>query len=477
MPFMIGAAVGAVMNRRDTKQVAGAVRKDLRKTPGPLGRPAGLPPLERPAELPPELPRNGSLTVRARRGRVVPGHGAVSRLPPDRGRPAQRARAPCSASARASRVARGEIGVRRRVGRVGDLHPHRRGHVAAQQHERPRIGLVQPPGPRLLRRPAPRARPSAASGILASPATSEPPTTRMRTEPYELTTPIATAPPPTRPTSIGSVPSGSRISAPQTPNSGDEPPGTGGGETFFVAQGGGLHGASLAWGPTGAAARVRSADVSHTPLRPPVDVLIRRVDPEVPLPAYGHPGDAGADLVTTEAAELAPGERAVLPTGVSIALPDGYAAFVHPRSGLAARCGVALVNAPGTVDAGYRGEIKVIVVNLDPRETRAVRAVRPDRPTGRPAGREGPLPRGGGASRLGAGRGGLRVHRRSCRRGRCHRVGIDTHRSYPTGKDSDVFGRRKKSGSARGRDGRAAEDERSSTALTPTNGTRRVGTR
>ncbi|WP_329378335.1 dUTP diphosphatase [Streptomyces sp. NBC_01351] len=100
-----------------------------------------------------------------------------------------------------------------------------------------------------------------------------------------------------------------------------------------------------------------------------VDVLIRRVDPEVPIPEYGHPGDAGCDLVTTKAAELAPGERAVLPTGVSIALPDGYAAFVHPRSGLAARCGLALVNAPGTVDAGYRGEIKVIVVNLDPRES------------------------------------------------------------------------------------------------------------
>ncbi|MFE7187251.1 dUTP diphosphatase [Streptomyces erythrochromogenes] len=100
-----------------------------------------------------------------------------------------------------------------------------------------------------------------------------------------------------------------------------------------------------------------------------VDVLIRRVDPEVPIPAYGHPGDAGCDLVTTEAAVLEPGERAVLPTGVSIALPDGYAAFVHPRSGLAARCGLALVNAPGTVDAGYRGEIKVIVVNLDPRES------------------------------------------------------------------------------------------------------------
>ncbi|GGZ89758.1 dUTP diphosphatase [Streptomyces echinoruber] len=103
--------------------------------------------------------------------------------------------------------------------------------------------------------------------------------------------------------------------------------------------------------------------------RDPLPVLVRRVDPEVPLPAYAHPGDAGADLRTTVACELAPGERAVLPTGVSVALPEGYAAFVHPRSGLAARCGVALVNAPGTVDAGYRGEIKVIVVNLDPRES------------------------------------------------------------------------------------------------------------
>ncbi|GGX56584.1 deoxyuridine 5'-triphosphate nucleotidohydrolase [Streptomyces noursei] len=100
-----------------------------------------------------------------------------------------------------------------------------------------------------------------------------------------------------------------------------------------------------------------------------MDVLLRRLDPDVPVPSYAHPGDAGVDLVTTEAAELAPGERTVLPTGVSIALPDGYAAFVHPRSGLAARCGLALVNAPGTVDAGYRGEIKVIVVNLDPRES------------------------------------------------------------------------------------------------------------
>jgi dUTP pyrophosphatase len=104
--------------------------------------------------------------------------------------------------------------------------------------------------------------------------------------------------------------------------------------------------------------------------RPPhaVDVLVRRIDPDVPLPAYAHPGDAGVDLVTTVDAVVAPGERVLLPTGIAIALPEGYAAFVHPRSGLAVRHGVSLVNAPGTVDAGYRGEIKVSVINHDPRE-------------------------------------------------------------------------------------------------------------
>ncbi len=107
------------------------------------------------------------------------------------------------------------------------------------------------------------------------------------------------------------------------------------------------------------------------------DVLLLRLDPEVPLPSYAHPGDAGADLVTTVDIDLAPGERVVVPTGIAIALPDGYAAFVHPRSGLAARCGLALVNAPGTIDAGYRGEVKVIIVNLDPREP--VRLARGDR--------------------------------------------------------------------------------------------------
>jgi dUTP pyrophosphatase len=95
------------------------------------------------------------------------------------------------------------------------------------------------------------------------------------------------------------------------------------------------------------------------------DVLIRRLDPEVPLPAYAHPGDAGADLSAAEDVELGPGERALVRTGIAIALPAGYAAFVHPRSGLAARYGVTIVNAPGTVDAGYRGEIKVTLLNTD----------------------------------------------------------------------------------------------------------------
>ena len=99
-----------------------------------------------------------------------------------------------------------------------------------------------------------------------------------------------------------------------------------------------------------------------------VDVLVRRLDDGVPLPGYAHPGDAGVDLHTTVDAQVAPGERALLPTGIAIALPDGFAAFVVPRSGLAVRYGVGLVNAPGTVDAGYRGEIKVSLVNLDPRD-------------------------------------------------------------------------------------------------------------
>lgn len=101
----------------------------------------------------------------------------------------------------------------------------------------------------------------------------------------------------------------------------------------------------------------------------PVEVLIRRLDEGLPIPSYAHAGDAGADLVTAVDVELAPGERSTVPTGIAIALPDGYAAFVHPRSGLAARLGVTLVNAPGTVDAGYRGQIQVTLINTDARET------------------------------------------------------------------------------------------------------------
>lgn len=96
-----------------------------------------------------------------------------------------------------------------------------------------------------------------------------------------------------------------------------------------------------------------------------VPVLVHRLDPDLPLPRYARPGDAGADLVARHDVFLGPGERALVATGVAIALPDGYAAFVHPRSGLAARHGVTTLNGPGTIDAGYRGEILVNLVNLD----------------------------------------------------------------------------------------------------------------
>ena len=108
-----------------------------------------------------------------------------------------------------------------------------------------------------------------------------------------------------------------------------------------------------------------------------VEVLVQRVEGTAPVPSYSHPGDAGADVTTTVDVHLRPGERALVPTGIAIALPSGYAAFVHPRSGLAARLGVSIVNAPGTVDAGYRGEIKVLLVNLDP--TAGCGCVRGDR--------------------------------------------------------------------------------------------------
>jgi dUTP pyrophosphatase len=99
-----------------------------------------------------------------------------------------------------------------------------------------------------------------------------------------------------------------------------------------------------------------------------VEVLVTRLDPGIPLPSYAQPGDAGADLRSAVDITLAPGERAMVPTGIAIALPDGHAAFVHPRSGLAIKHGLSMVNTPGTIDAGYRGEISVLLINHDPSE-------------------------------------------------------------------------------------------------------------
>lgn len=101
---------------------------------------------------------------------------------------------------------------------------------------------------------------------------------------------------------------------------------------------------------------------------PSVEVLLTRLDPGVPVPSYATPGDAGADLVTTADVTIDPGERVTVGTGVAIALPDGFAAFVHPRSGLAARVGLSVVNTPGTIDSGYRGEIRICLINHDQRE-------------------------------------------------------------------------------------------------------------
>jgi len=99
-----------------------------------------------------------------------------------------------------------------------------------------------------------------------------------------------------------------------------------------------------------------------------VNVLIHRLDPSIPLPQYAKGGDAGADICTRVDITIEPGERALVPTGLSIALPDGYAAFVHPRSGLAIKYGISMVNTPGTIDAAYRGELQMILINHDLRE-------------------------------------------------------------------------------------------------------------
>jgi dUTP pyrophosphatase len=101
---------------------------------------------------------------------------------------------------------------------------------------------------------------------------------------------------------------------------------------------------------------------------PGVEVLLTRLDPGVPVPSYAKPGDAGADLVSTSDVVIGPGERVVVGTGIAVAIPDGYAGFVHPRSGLAARVGLSVVNTPGTIDSGYRGEIRICLINHDLRE-------------------------------------------------------------------------------------------------------------
>lgn len=109
----------------------------------------------------------------------------------------------------------------------------------------------------------------------------------------------------------------------------------------------------------------------------PVNVHIKLLDPELPAPAYAKPGDAGADLRSRIDFELEPGERALVPTGVAITLPEGYVGLVHPRSGLATKNGITIVNAPGTVDSGYRGELMVTLLNTD--KTKSFHVQRGDR--------------------------------------------------------------------------------------------------
>jgi dUTP pyrophosphatase len=97
-------------------------------------------------------------------------------------------------------------------------------------------------------------------------------------------------------------------------------------------------------------------------------LAVVRLDPDLPMPSRAHQGDAGVDLCSALDVELAPGQRALVPTGIAVAIPHGMVGLVHPRSGLAARVGLSIVNSPGTIDAGYRGEVKVALINLDPAE-------------------------------------------------------------------------------------------------------------
>ena len=139
-----------------------------------------------------------------------------------------------------------------------------------------------------------------------------------------------------------------------------------------------------------------------------VEVLVKSLDPGQPAQLhYAHAGDAGADLRTTEEVTLKPFQRALVPTGVAIALPAGYVALVHPRSGLAVKQGVTVLNAPGTIDAGYRGEIKVPLINLDPE-----RAGRPHRTAGHPTLRRGKIHRGADPARIRPRGTWLRINRR-----------------------------------------------------------------
>lgn len=100
-----------------------------------------------------------------------------------------------------------------------------------------------------------------------------------------------------------------------------------------------------------------------------IEVQIKRLDKDLPIPQYAKSGDAGVDIYARIDCTLAPGQRAMVPTGIAIALPDGYVCFAHPRSGLAAKHGISIVNAPGTIDAGYRGEVQIILINTDTQNT------------------------------------------------------------------------------------------------------------